>query len=588
MSLGCAYFGVRVPRHAARDMAELAALGYTGVLHTFSENDLAHYRGTMAELVDASHRAGLQVQASPWGLGGTFGGEAESRFLLERPDVWQVRADGSRAPAACLNHPDYRALCRAWADAALAAGVDTLFWDEPHWAEGGCHCDRCLASAGPEASLLDFLAELVAHAPGRSAVCLLPDETLADWDAVAALPGLATLATDPYWQVFGEPAGPFVERYARKAADAAARHGVGAQLWVPSFGLTREQIPELETAVEAARAAGIEDLWTWGFEACGHMSSLATPDAGAVWAAVTAALTRHAADRPPATERRAAGGDDLDLRPTLELVELLNDEDAGVPAAVRRAAPALAAAIDEIVARLERGGRLVYVGAGTSGRLAHVDAAECGPTFGVPTEQVIALVAGGAGALAVAQESAEDDAGAGAADVEAATVGPDDAVVLISASGRSPYVLGAARAAAAAGALTVGLACVPGSALAPLVEHEVVVEVGPEVIAGSTRLKAGTAQKLVLNTISTVAMVKRGRTYGNLMVGVVASNAKLRARARSAIRLASGADAREVERALDAAGGDARVALVSLLSGLDAETARTRLDSAGGSVRGAL
>ncbi|MGZ4352500.1 MAG: N-acetylmuramic acid 6-phosphate etherase, partial [Gaiellaceae bacterium] len=232
--------------------------------------------------------------------------------------------------------------------------------------------------------------------------------------------------------------------------------------------------------------------------------------------------------------------------------------------------------------------RLVYVGAGTSGRLAHGDAAECGPTFGVPADEVIALVAGGIEAVAVAQESAEDDAGAGAAEVDAAAVGPDDAVVLISASGGTPYVLGAARAAAAAGALTVGLACVPGSPLAPLVEHEVVVEVGPEVIAGSTRLKAGTAQKLVLNTISTVAMVKRGMTYGNLMVGVVASNDKLRARARRAIGLASGADAGEIERALDAAGGDARVALVSLLAGLDAETARTRLDSAGGSVRGAL
>jgi N-acetylmuramic acid 6-phosphate etherase len=279
---------------------------------------------------------------------------------------------------------------------------------------------------------------------------------------------------------------------------------------------------------------------------------------------------------------------DLDLRSTQELVELLNEEDATVPSAVRAALPTLAVAIDAVVERLERGGRLVYVGAGSSGRLAAVDAAECGPTFGVPEGTVIAVVAGGTGALAVAQEAAEDDAGAGSADLAAVGIGPDDAVVALSASGVTPYVLGAVRAASAAGALTVGVVCAPETELGSLVDHEVAAIVGPEVIAGSTRMKAGTAQKLILNAISTVSMVRLGKTFGNLMVDVVAGNAKLRARARRTVALATNAPDTEVDAALEAAGGDAKVAIVSLLAGVDAETARARLEAAGGVVRRSL
>ena len=290
----------------------------------------------------------------------------------------------------------------------------------------------------------------------------------------------------------------------------------------------------------------------------------------------------------PVTERHVSDCADLDLRSTLDLVELINDEDAKVAAAVRGASLSIAAAIDAIVGRLERGGRLVYVGAGSSGRLALVDAAECGPTFGVAPEQVVALVAGGPAALAVAQEAAEDDAGAGAQDVAAAGVAARDAVVALSASGATPYVLGAARAAADTGALTIGIVCAAGSPLGALVEHEIVAVVGPEVLAGSTRMKAGTAQKLVLNTISTVSMVRLGKTYGNLMVDVVASNAKLRARARRAVELASGASERDAEAALEAAGGEVKVAIVSLLSGLDAARARSRLEANGGVLRRAL
>jgi N-acetylmuramic acid 6-phosphate etherase len=290
----------------------------------------------------------------------------------------------------------------------------------------------------------------------------------------------------------------------------------------------------------------------------------------------------------PVTEVAAEAHEDLDLRSTQELVELINEEDATVPAAVRHAASNLAEAIDAIVERLERGGRLVYVGAGSSGRLALVDAAECGPTFGVPPGQVIAVIAGGAEAVAVAQEAAEDDYGAGSADLTAVDIGPDDAVVALSASGGTAYVLGAVSAARAAGALTVGVVSTHDSELARLVDHEVAAVVGPEVIAGSTRMKAGTAQKLILNTISTVSMVRLGKTFGNLMVDLVASNAKLRARARRAVALATNASEGQVETALEAAGGDAKVAIVSLLAGLDAAGARSRLQEAGGVVRRSL
>ena len=290
----------------------------------------------------------------------------------------------------------------------------------------------------------------------------------------------------------------------------------------------------------------------------------------------------------PVTERRVDGTADLDLRSTADLVTLINAEDARVAPAVGAAAGELARAIDAVVERLEQGGRLVYVGAGSSGRLALVDAAECGPTFGVSADEVFALVAGGPGALAVAQEAAEDDVEAGAADVAAAGIGPADAVVALSASGRTPYVCGAARAAGAAGALVVAVVGTEGSELAGLAAHDVAVLTGPEVIAGSTRLKAGTAQKLVLNTISTVTMIRLGRTFGDLMVDVVASNAKLRQRARRTVALATSASEQEVDAALEEAGGAVKVAIVQLLAGTSSAEARSRLEAAGGGIRQAL
>jgi N-acetylmuramic acid 6-phosphate etherase len=280
----------------------------------------------------------------------------------------------------------------------------------------------------------------------------------------------------------------------------------------------------------------------------------------------------------PVTERRDARHADLDLRSTLELVELINDEDALVAPAVREVAGPLAAAIDGVVERLGRGGRLLYAGAGTSGHLGAVDAAECCATFGLDEGLVVAYVA--------ADAAAEDDEAVGAAALSGARA--DDAVVVVSASGSTPYALGAARAAADAGALVVAVAGVPGSPLAALAELAVVPVTGPEVIAGSTRLKAGTAQKLVLNTISTVSMIRLGRTYGNLMVDVVAANTKLRGRARRAVELATGRNGDEVDAALQAAGGDAKVAIVALLTGRPAEEARELLTEADGHVRRAL
>jgi N-acetylmuramic acid 6-phosphate etherase len=286
-----------------------------------------------------------------------------------------------------------------------------------------------------------------------------------------------------------------------------------------------------------------------------------------------------------------AGGDatnDLGALPTRELVELMSRMDAVVPEAVARAGESIAAVVDAVVERLRRGGRLVYVGAGSSGRIAALDAAECESTFSTHPGQVVALVAGGADASPLAQEEAEDDREAGAADMRALGVGRPDAVIAVSASGRTPYVLGAVEAAGDAGALTACVVSVPDSLLGRLTEHQIAVVVGPELLAGSTRLKAGTAQKLVLNTISTLSMIRLGKTFGNLMVDVSAANEKLRARALRIVVQATGASPSRAGEALAAAGGSAKVAVVSLLAGVDATEARERLDAAGGDIRRAL
>lgn len=286
------------------------------------------------------------------------------------------------------------------------------------------------------------------------------------------------------------------------------------------------------------------------------------------------------------TERRREDLADLDQRSTVDLVGLMVDEEAAVAAAARRAQPALAAAVDGVVARLRNGGRLIYVGAGTAGRVGLLDAAECGPTFN--TDRVLAVLAGGTGAARAAEEAAEDDGEAGAADMARLGVGPSDVVVGVSASGRTPYTLAAVRHASTAGALTVGVSCNPDAVLSAGVDHPIEVVVGPELIAGSTRLKAGAAQKLVLNTISTLAMVRLGKTFGNLMVDMRAANGKLRDRARRIVAEATGAPDDAVDAALARSSGEVKSAIVALLSGVGVDEARTRLAACQGVVRAAL
>lgn len=289
-----------------------------------------------------------------------------------------------------------------------------------------------------------------------------------------------------------------------------------------------------------------------------------------------------------ATEGVDDRGATLDRLDVAALVRLMNERDAEIAAAVARARDTITAAIEAIVARMRSGGRLIYVGAGTSGRLGVLDASEVPPTFGTPPELVVGVIAGGPSALVSSSESTEDDEGAGTRDVAALGLRPEDVVVGIAASGRTPYVLGAVRHAASVGALTVGLSCNTGAPLTAAVEHGIEIPVGPEVVTGSTRLGAGTATKMVLNMISTIAMVRLGKTYGSLMVDVRATNAKLRRRALRIVRLAAGVDEATARAALDAADWHAKLAIATLATGLDVERARAVLDRAGGVLRDAI
>ncbi|GIP38997.1 N-acetylmuramic acid 6-phosphate etherase [Paenibacillus sp. J31TS4] len=277
----------------------------------------------------------------------------------------------------------------------------------------------------------------------------------------------------------------------------------------------------------------------------------------------------------------------FDSMTTADMLRVMNEEDRGVPEAVGRCLPVIAQAVDRIADALAGGGRLFYVGAGTSGRLGVLDAYECPPTFGTPPELVQALLAGGLHKTE-ADESAEDDAEQGAAELAERGVRAGDVVVGIAASGRTPYVLGALACAADAGAATIAVSCNAGSPLGRAAELAIEVEVGPEVLTGSTRLKAGTAQKLVLNMLSTAAMAKLGKVYRNLMVDMQASNGKLYERARRMVAMATGAGDEEVQTAMAASGGHVKTAIVLLLAGVSADEARARLAAADGRVREAL
>jgi N-acetylmuramic acid 6-phosphate etherase len=288
------------------------------------------------------------------------------------------------------------------------------------------------------------------------------------------------------------------------------------------------------------------------------------------------------------TEARNPRTAGIDALASLEIVGLISDEDATVAPAVRRELGQIGRAVDVIVERLRRGGRLLYFGAGTSGRLGVLDASEIPPTYSAPPDLVQGFIAGGDVALRRSVEAAEDDPDAGAQAVREAKVNEADVVVGIAASGGTPWVLGAVAEARRRGAATIALTCNPDSPLARLAEIAIAPVVGPEAIAGSSRMKAGTAQKMVLNMLSTAAMIRLGKVYGNLMVDVQPTNAKLQRRAVRILQEATGADAEAARQALEATGYEVKPALVMLLTQVDETEARRRLAAAQGLVRQAV
>jgi N-acetylmuramic acid 6-phosphate etherase len=278
----------------------------------------------------------------------------------------------------------------------------------------------------------------------------------------------------------------------------------------------------------------------------------------------------------------------IDRLSTLEMVQAINAEDARVAAAVAADLPNVAQAIDAIVDRLRQGGRLIYIGAGTSGRLGALDAYECPATFNTPPEQVIACIAGGTFERSPGSDESEDSPIAGEADLARLHVSARDAVTGIAASGRTPYVAGALAYARGQGALTIALVCNPDSPLAQMADICIAPVVGPEVISGSTRLKAGTAQKMVLNMLSTGTMIRLGKTYGNLMVDVQATNRKLRQRALTIVQQIAGLDESEAERALAEAGGEVKTAIVAARATVSTDEARALLAAHDGGLRAVL
>ncbi|WNC16194.1 N-acetylmuramic acid 6-phosphate etherase [Brevibacillus brevis] len=288
------------------------------------------------------------------------------------------------------------------------------------------------------------------------------------------------------------------------------------------------------------------------------------------------------------TEMRNAASEQLDQMSALEIVTLMNREDHKVAQAVERVLPEVARAAELIAQSLDGGGRLFYIGAGTSGRLGVLDAAECPPTFGTDPAKVRAIIAGGAAAMTVAVEGAEDSPELGQKDIREAGVRAGDVVVGIAASGRTPYVIGALAEARARQAVTVSLSCNPGSAINQNADVSIDLAVGPEVVTGSTRLKAGSATKMVLNMLTTASMVRIGKVYGNWMVNVQATNRKLRERAKRIVSQVTGVDYQTAEKLIAEAQGDVKLAIVLQQTGLPLVEAAEKLRIAGGKIRQAI
>ncbi len=312
--LGVSYFGNRDPRHVDRDLQEMAEAGLTFVVHTFSENDWAFYHGTLREIVEHSHRHGLEVFLDPWGVGRIFGGEAFSRFALEHREANQVLFTGEPAPAACPNHPETRRFLHAWVDAAAETGADGVFFDEPHFyhhaGRDACRCEACQQAfrdryghplpraMTPEVlafqmeSLLSLIQELAAHARDRglrTALCLLPhDRELDTWPRFFALPELDIVGTDPYWhnvslRLRGEAVSQHVYRFARRVVDLARTHGKEPQIWIQAFRIPAGGEEDVARAVEAAARAGVRNLAAWSFRGTPFMSSIRSERPEVVW-----------------------------------------------------------------------------------------------------------------------------------------------------------------------------------------------------------------------------------------------------------------------------------------------------------------
>ncbi|MFC0273311.1 N-acetylmuramic acid 6-phosphate etherase [Metabacillus herbersteinensis] len=288
------------------------------------------------------------------------------------------------------------------------------------------------------------------------------------------------------------------------------------------------------------------------------------------------------------TEQRNLKTMDIDLLTSEQIVTLINQEDTLVPNAIAKVIPSIAKVVDLIVDRIKNGGRLVYVGAGTSGRIGSLDSSECPPTFGIDPSLVVSVIAGGNQAIFDAAEDVEDNSELGIRDLQALSLNSKDILIGIAASGRTPYTIGALEYGNKVGAITVALVCSDASKMEQIAKHTIAPIVGPEVITGSTRMKAGTAQKLVLNTLSTAAMIKLGKVYSNLMVDVQTSNEKLQKRALNNIVMATGASEEAALQALNVQKGETKAAILQLLTDVDPQEVKRLLAAHNGSIRDAI
>ncbi len=329
MELGVSYFGNRLLKHVEQDMRSLKNMGCTYVVHTFSENDFAFYRGTMKEIVEICHGEGLRVYIDPWGVGKVFGGEAFTEFALKNPHILQILNDGKPAPMACPNHPDFRQFMKDWIDAAVETGAEVLFWDEPHfyistWMGGrpntwGCYCPKCKEKFRSkydkdmpqkeseeldkfrQESLHDFLEEMIIYThtlARKNALCVLPQRigkpVKQQWDSFASISGLNIFGTDPYWYGSDKDVAEFVGNHSRLVAETCVDHkNLEGQIWIQGFKVPAGRENEIEIAFDVAVNAGIRNIAVWGFEACASMSSIRPDKPDVVWDIITRCFEKY-------------------------------------------------------------------------------------------------------------------------------------------------------------------------------------------------------------------------------------------------------------------------------------------------------